>query len=590
MSTPPEQEPREPSGEEQELSGTMIDSVRGIQSGLGGLSSTFGLLGALALVIGLILLGLVTEIKVFGYAVLGLGVVLLGLALVTARHSVAETVGGRRGRYSANTLLMSAVFVAIVAVLNFVLFENPTRMDVTSTKQFSLAPRTNDVLKELDQPVKAIAFFDRDAEEQDGPRDIVDNMLHEFEVRSDQFSYEMVDPQAEPTTARQYNINAYGQVAFIAEDTGIFEVVLGAVGSPVDQVGTLEYQANRFMEQDFVTPLLAVTGAEVKSVYFLVGHGERNLTSPELPEGYATAAAALIGENYVIDTLDLQTQTLVPKATGEEVDERAENEVSPTVIVIAGPTKDLLPDEAERLQDYMGQGGRLLILVDPETPDSFREYLNSWGLELGRGTIVEQEDYLRPDKRTPFITNHNPNIDLSRGLGRTFFPGLAAVSAIEDIPTVEINGQQIPQVLPSPLALTSTNSWLVDDPLRSEPDDEIDIRGPFFNGARVQGLAPIGREIPEDPQAAGLPVLVVIGDSDFASSQHFTSASNGDLFLNAVNDLAGDVTLINIRPKLVSRRELLATPNEFDVIRYTSWFMLPALLAVGGVFVWWRQR
>ena len=82
----------------------------------------------------------------------------------------------------------------------------------------------------------------------------------------------------------------------------------------------------------------------------------------------------------------------------------------------------------------------------------------------------------------------------------------------------------------------------------------------------------------------------MIGDSDFATNEHFTTASNGDLFLNAVNDLAGDVALINIRPKLAPRRELLATPGEFDVIRYTSWFMIPVILALGGTFVWWKQR
>jgi len=579
-----------PSPEGQELSGTLIDTVRGIQRGFGALSSTFGLLGVLAAIVGLVLLGLVTELRIVGYAVLGLGVLLLGMALITARQTVVESVGGRRGRYSANTMLMSVVFIAIVAILNFVFFDNPTRMDVTSTKLFTLAPRTDNVLDNLDQPVKAIVFLDANDEAQGEPLDTIDNMLHEFDVRSDKFSYEIVDPQAEPTTARQYGITAYGQVAFVGEETGIVQIAIGALGRVVDQVGTLEFQTNRFLEQDFVTPLLAVTGVEVKSVYFLVGHGERNVTSPEIAEGYTTAATALAGENYVVNTLDLQTQKLVPKSTGEEVGDKASDEVSPSVIVIAGPTKDLLPEEADRLQDYMVLGGRMLLLVDPETPETFRRYLNTWGIELGQGNIVEEEDYLRPDKRIPFITNHNPNLELSHGLERTFFPGLAPITPIQDIPMVDVRGQQVNRLLPQVLSITSPNSWLVEDDDRSEPDKENDIRGPFFTGARVQGLAPIGRDIPDEPPPGGFPIVAVIGDSDFATNEHFTTASNGDLFLNAVNDLAGDVALINIRPKLAPRRELLATPGEFDVIRYTSWFMIPVILALGGTFVWWKQR
>lgn len=579
-----------PSPGDQELSGTLIDTVRGIQRGFGALSSTFGLLGVLAAIVGLVLLGLVTELRIVGYAVLGLGVLLLGMALITARQTVVESVGGRRGRYSANTMLMSVVFIAIVAILNFVFFDNPTRMDVTSTKLFTLAPRTDNVLGNLDQPVKAIVFLDANDEAQEEPLDTIDNMLHEFDVRSDKFSYEIVDPQAEPTTARQYGITAYGQVAFVGEETGIVEIATGALGRVVDQVGTLEFQTNRFLEQDFVTPLLAVTGVEVKSVYFLVGHGERDVTSPGIAEGYTTAATALAGENYVVNTLDLQTQRLVPKSTGEEVGDRASDEVSPSVIVIAGPTKDLLPGEADRLQDYMVLGGRMLLLVDPETPETFRRYLNTWGIELGQGNIFEEEDYLRPDNRIPFITNHNPNLELSQGLGRTFFPGLAPITPIQDIPMVEVVGQQVNRLVPQVLSITSSNSWLVEDDDRSEPDKENDARGPFFTGARVQGLAPIGRDIPDEPPPGGFPIVAVIGDSDFATNEHFTTASNGDLFLNAVNDLAGDVALINIRPKLAPRRELLATPGEFDVIRYTSWFMIPVILALGGTLVWWRQR
>ena len=77
---------------------------------------------------------------------------------------------------------------------------------------------------------------------------------------------------------------------------------------------------------------------------------------------------------------------------------------------------------------------------------------------------------------------------------------------------------------------------------------------------------------------------------DFITNKHFDNASNGDLFLNSINYLTGDVSLINIRPKQVTRREILATPNEFDVIRYTSWFVLPSLMALAGIGIWWVRR
>ena len=57
--------------------------------------------------------------------------------------------------------------------------------------------------------------------------------------------------------------------------------------------------------------MLLVTGEEDRSVYFLVGHGERN-PSTQTEEGYLVAAEALRAEGYDIRALDLQTTTIAP--------------------------------------------------------------------------------------------------------------------------------------------------------------------------------------------------------------------------------------------------------------------------------------
>ena len=127
---------------------------------------------------------------------------------------------------------MILAFVAIVAILNFVAFDNPGRLDVTSTKQFTLAPRTVEILNNLEEDVRAVAFFDRNNLDQEESLEVVENMLHEFDVRSDQFSYEIVNLDVEPTRARDYGVNQHGQVAFEGVDTGAVEVVLGALHIP----------------------------------------------------------------------------------------------------------------------------------------------------------------------------------------------------------------------------------------------------------------------------------------------------------------------------------------------------------------------
>ena len=611
---------------DEQTSGTVLDAIRDVGRDLGTLSSVSVFLGILSVVLSLVLLVLVPDSRIFSYILLGLGLVLLITSLIVSRRRLAESVSGRQGRYGANTILMILAFVAIVAILNFVAFDNPGRLDVTSTKQFTLAPRTVEILNNLEEDVRAVAFFDRNNLDQEESLEVVENMLHEFDVRSDRFSYEIVNLDVEPTRARDYGVNQHGQVAFEGVDSGAVEVVLGALfipGNPIADEAD-QYIANPLLEQNFVTPMLLVTGEEDRSVYFLVGHGERN-PSTQTEEGYLVAAEALRAEGYDIRALDLQTTTLAPRQTGEDEDEPVdENAVSPTLIVVAGPQKNLLPDEEEALSQYMKDGGRMLLLLDPETPESFREFLQRWGLTLGKGNIIDQQDFIG-EHRTPFISQHNPNYPFTQVLGRTFFPGVAslepsferlppevygendppndqdcigqwAIGGIQglllcyDVATFTWNEQPFPLVSPEALAITSSGSWVIDDPTRTEPNEDEDRAGPFVPLAYVNTYGPIGEELVQTEDVPDRGSFIVVGDSDFATNEHFNSADNAGLFLNSANYLVGDVSLINIRPKLVPQRELIATPNEFNVIRYTSWFLLPILMAFGGILVWWVRR
>ena len=45
-----------------------------------------------------------------------------------------------------------------------------------------------------------------------------------------------------------------------------------------------------------------------------------------------------------------------------------------------------------------------------------------------------------------------------------------------------------------------------------------------------------------------------------------------------------------IRAKTEVFRPLVLTVDEFNLIRYIAWFLLPAAMAAGAVLAWWRRR
>ncbi len=57
-----------------------------------------------------------------------------------------------------------------------------------------------------------------------------------------------------------------------------------------------------------------------------------------------------------------------------------------------------------------------------------------------------------------------------------------------------------------------------------------------------------------------------------------------------MNWLSSDEDLISIRPKEPEDRRINLTRAQFRMVRTVSQFMLPLIVIVGGVMVWWKRR
>ena len=99
-------------------------------------------------------------------------------------------------------------------------------------------------------------------------------------------------------------------------------------------------------------------------------------------------------------------------------------------------------------------------------------------------------------------------------------------------------------------------------------------------------------EDPTDAESAETRTrIVVFGDSDFASNAYFANSGGGGLFLNAINWLTLEEDLIAIRPVDPSQRTLRRmTASEASLVQMTSIFLIPIVVFIIGVTVWWRRR
>lgn len=519
-------------------------------------------IGIISIIAGGALFLAIEEIQSFAIVVLVIGIVLLVLAVILAPRTVALFVVGRQGRYGTSIAIMTVAFFAILILVNFLLYRSPTRIDVTATRIFSLSPQTKQVLDNLDSDVMAHAFFVpgdlNTANAEQSARDL----LNEFERRSSKFDFVFIDPDLEPQTAEKFNAVGFPVIVIEDVDSGRQQGV------------------NLFTEGEFLTGILIATGEGQKVVYFLTGHNEASVTRDRLTgstseTGFDQAIDGMQRDNYRTLPLNLNQFGFVPP--------------NAAVLVIAGPKQDLDPVEFTALTEYISQGGRVVALLDPNTPESFIRLIKQWGVTLGRGSIVDPVSNFAGQPLIPllqrtngqYISSEVTGIKVTEEIGVTYFPDAAAVNPLiplEDMP---------PHIRYTPLALTTPVSWLeedIDNPgLNGEIQDAYAVAAVVEARGMLDDISPSG----QTPVAK----FVIFGDSDFATNRFFNTASdNADIFLNSVNWLAEDFDLISIRTRTVPFRELVVNTRERSFIRWSSWFFPPALMLVLGTIVWWRRR
>jgi ABC-type uncharacterized transport system involved in gliding motility auxiliary subunit len=473
-------------------------------------------------------------------------VLLLGLYTVFASH-VRRALAGRATRYGLNAAILVALILGVIALVEAVSYRHSYRVDLTENKRWSLSPQTIKVVGELAVPVKAVAFFRPD---QPGKR-AAEDLLKQYAGRSDgKFSWEVIDADRNPLAARQYNVESYGTI--------VLEAALGDGQTKREKVLDAE-------EEKLTNALIRVTRPGKRGVYFLKGHGEKDPGSTDRT-GYSQMKSALETLNYEVKDLLLARETRVPEDAA--------------ILVVAGPQKDLLPNEIDALVGFVGRAGKVLFLVDPFQNAGLGPLLERWGLGVGSDVIID----INPQGRLAGAGPEVPVVGdyLSHPITRdfrfaTFFPVARTVSVKEKAPD---------GVTAQGLARTSGESWAEtnQDQIRTGQvkPDAGEARGPLT----IAAVATVdAKDVPAERKNAKARI-VLIGDSDFASNGFVNLSGNRDFFLNTLSWLAEEENLIAVRPKESRAAPVFLTAAQGQVVFLVPVVIIPlAVIVAGGVAV-----
>jgi hypothetical protein len=216
-------------------------------------------------------------------------------------------------------------------------------------------------------------------------------------------------------------------------------------------------------------------------------------------------------------------------------------------------------------------------MVDPDTRSDLDPLLKQWGLELGKGVLVDLQDRIAQGDLTALLvrtfTEHEITQDLTAAV---LFPAARHLVFRDD---------QAKDWDNVPLARTSARSWA-----------ETDLKGKvvsFSAQEDVQGPLPLAFALtPKKAAEPGKPrsAVVVIGNSSFATNGYINFPGNTDFLLHTLGWLAEERDLISITPKEPAFRPFIPNPAQERALLYIQVLLLPSLTFLFGMSIWRRRR
>jgi ABC-type uncharacterized transport system involved in gliding motility auxiliary subunit len=466
----------------------------------------------------------------------------------------------RNARYGALASASVLIVLGILIAVNYLSTRQNKRWDLTANQQYSLSEQTVKLLRELDSPVKFLVFDKPDQFDRFRAR------LTEYQYQNPgRVSVDYVDADQRPVQTKQYNVDTYGTVVIEYKDR--------------------TERVTSDSEQELTNGLIKAITGQQKKVYFVQGHGEKDTASSER-DGYQSIAQALGRDNYAVEKLVLAQNKEVP--------------ADASVVVIAGPRGDVLPQEGDMVRRYLQRGGHLMVLLDP--PDSkdntmpvLDGLLKEWSVDVGTNVVIDASgvgQIFGGDASVPVAATYSQHPITQRFNMLTAYPLARSVA-----PTGSATEGRVAQTIIE----TSARSWAESD---LKPNGEValnpeagDKAGPVSVGVAVtapvaEAVQPASNTTPpaNDPGQKPESRMTVIGDSDFVANFALGIQGNRDLFMNAVNWLAQQEGLIAIRAREPSDRRITLTAQRSVAIMWMSLLVIPAVVFGAGVFTWWRRR
>lgn len=518
------------------------------------------------------------------------------------------------------TILVTTVILLVL--LNYLSLQYFIRLDTTDSQNFSISSTTKEIITSLEKNVTIEVYFsDNIPPNLTEARQNVLDLLEEYAKTSNgKINLDIKDPESSDfeTSAQTKGIQ---QIQFSEYGEDKFSVAQGFLGvafvndSATEVIPVVASIEN--LEYETTSRILKLTASDNKKkigFYSKFPSPENTETELEGPIQTQSVLSSLttiqevLGRQYGVEEIDLSSGKPI------NVDE------FPVVVVVA-PTAPLDDRDKFELDQYVMNGGRLLILEDllklgsnspvlTKTESNLNTFLENYGITVETKVLLDESF-------TPIISGFDqityPYWVLATDEGiNSEIPPLNTLQAstflwANPLTKTEKDGISYTDLITTTnLAWEESGDFINIDFKEFAPSDQKKYTISYLVEGKIESAFK-DKDIPALTDLSKSDVrtdenkkidstdnfrLVVFGDSDFVSDSFINAnEQNPVLFLNLVDWLANSNDLSSIRAKGVTTRPLEAIDNDKKTIYKTvNSAGLPVFITLVGITYLKRRK
>ena len=495
----------------------------------------------------------------------------------------SDTPSARSSRHTAGlhsiiNLILAAV---ILVMINYAGFKHYIHKDLSESQFYTLSQKTKDVLHKLDSPITVYTFLN---EQSVGQTEEITNLLKEYqEAAGKNMILEKIDPAFDITRAAelQKKLHFDGNdhlVIFKYKDRSprfIKQDDLFEINPMTGQVGAFKG------EQQLTAAIVGLVEGKASKVYFTEGHGEHSIQDTTSLHGYGNVVAMLKNENVEASNLNLAQKGEVP--------------ADADAVVIAGPAISFSAVDAEALDKYLANNGKLLVLLDPYVTLGLDDLLKKYGLKYEDDLVLYRVATATGSQMTvPLAAIYQGGFS-----GHPITAKFAQANIqllIQDVRSITLPPSNPAQPLSKTQFLLQTDTdgwgWISKngappaDPKQLTFDKTSDIAGPVTIAAAYDGGTTTD---PATKATMFATRIVAIGASKFLENSTADTVG-ANFFTNSLDWLVKKDAVLDISPKKPQEYGVSLNPISYRTVVWCAAFFLPGAALALGIFTWFSRR